>query len=570
MTPTTGLRCLSLAPRWLGVKRWLLALLMLPSVAAAPLLVSVVPDLPGSGPGDEAIAIWGDGTDLTGWSLSDGEDSWPLPSGPLTGKHWFVGNATLWAHFDGPSPTQSGLSLRLGNDGDDVRLVDPSGTIVDSMAWGDGTAPTMSGETRYRSPGLMLQRAQTPEGDWVDTDTAKDWQTPRMHRVGESNHEFAPMVADWIQPYACPDHCLQIWSDLLGGAKDRVAIHMYDVRAPWLADLIVAAAKEVPVSVLVQERPVGMDTEEERDRNNALSRIEAAGGEAVFATRGRYAFHHLKVLVADDKVAIQSDNGVPSSFPQDPSWGSRGWGVVVHDDAIADAVWAVLAEDRDAWDVKPFEGKDAKEPLRFAPRKGPYQSAPLPPAQPNVTVQIILTPDMTADPALDPVLSLVRDAKQSVRVQQLDIRTEASNPLGWSQPDGLHEALTSAQERGVQTWVQAAAPFSQADEGNRPALASLATAGAFTQEFSGPLWLHNKGIVVDNQWTYVGSMNQNHHSRSNNRELGAIIHSPEAASWYSGLFDQDADAESDAFLDVPGLPWPMLFVGILVLGVLRR
>ncbi len=552
------------------VHRSLLLLLLFPSVAGAPLLLAVVPDLPGAGPGDEAVALWGDGTDLAGWSLSDGEDSWPLPQGSLSGPGWFVGNSEIWSSFGGAAPAASGLSLRLGNDGDDVRLVDPLGAVVDSFAWGDGSTPGMQGSISYKSPGLVYHRFEDATGALVDTDTVADWQTPRMHRVGESSVQFDWMVADRVQPYACPDHCLRVWSDLLDSATNRAALHIYDLRAPWLADALVEAAGRVPLQVLVQDRPVGMDEAEQRERNDALRRIEAAGGEAVLASRGRYAYHHLKVLIVDDAVAIQSDNGVPSSFPQIPTWGSRGGGVVLHDAEIADAVWSVLAEDRAAWDVAPFVAGPAQEVLRFPDRDGTYVPVPLPPMLAHVPVRLVLTPDMTADPSRDPVLDLVRGAQSSVRVQQLDLRLAASNLLGWSGRDGLYSALLQADEQGATIAARAAAPFSRDDDGNRPVLSALAAQGIDAAEFGGPLWLHNKGVVVDDRWSYVGSMNQNHHSRSNNREFGVLLDSPEAAAWFGGLFDRDAREPQERTLEASSPPWPMLFAALLVLGVLRR
>src|SRR5690349_14600212 len=101
----------------------LLVLLALPGVAAAPLLVAVVPDLPGSSAGDEGFALGsGDALDLGGWSVSDGESSWVVPAGtrlepgvPL----WVVGDLAAWAQYDGPPAIEAGSdALRLGNGGD--------------------------------------------------------------------------------------------------------------------------------------------------------------------------------------------------------------------------------------------------------------------------------------------------------------------------------------------------------------------------------------------------------------------------------------------------------------------
>lgn len=555
----------------------LVLLLLAPAAAGAPLLSGVAPDLPGAGPGDEGVALWSpEPVDLSGWALSDGESSWPFPAGTrmaAESEAWFVGDPGKWSSLGGPSPTGT-FDLTLGNDGDDVRLLDPSGTVVDAFAWGDGAAPGVDGAVSYTSPGLVYRRLAGGAG-WRDTDAADDWRTPRTHRVGESSWSADWVTVDAVQPYACPDHCLRVWSDLLATASRRVVLHVYDLRAPWLADLLAEAAARAPTAVLVQETPVGMDDGERRLRDEALRRVEAAGGEAWLAQWGRYAYHHLKVLVVDDAVAVQSDNGVPSSFPESPTWGQRGWGLVVHDAAFAQRVTEVLAADRAAWDVVPFQPGPPAEVLRYPPGEGSHRPVPLPPPVRDARVRLVVTPEMTADPAADPVLGAVRGASSSVRVQQLDLRLDAGNPLGWGGDDGMHRALLDAAGRGVAVSVQAAPPFGDGD-GNRPVLDALAAAGVPAAEFRGPLWLHNKGVVVDDRFVYVGSMNQNHHSRSNNREVGVLVDDPAVASWYSGLFDRDAaeardwSAVASDLESLPPPPWPILFGVVLLVGLSRR
>ncbi|MFA5945011.1 MAG: hypothetical protein WC876_11175, partial [Candidatus Thermoplasmatota archaeon] len=79
----------------------LVLLLAFPGVSAAgPLLVAVLPDLPGPGPGDEGFAVGCiEACDLTGSSVSDGESSWTFPSGIslVSGEVlWIAGNRTTW------------------------------------------------------------------------------------------------------------------------------------------------------------------------------------------------------------------------------------------------------------------------------------------------------------------------------------------------------------------------------------------------------------------------------------------------------------------------------------------
>ena len=90
--------------------------------------------------------------------------------------------------------------------------------------------------------------------------------------------------------------------------------------------------------------------------------------------------------------------------------------------------------------------------------------------------------------------------------------------------------------------------------------------------------LHNKGIVADDA-VVVGSMNGNHHSRSQNREVALIIEGTAVADYYATLFlsdwnpsppPRDASVVQDDLASVPAAPWPTLFALLLVVVALRR
>ena len=77
------------------MRTWLAFLLVVlaPVTTAAPLLVAVVPDLPGSSSGDDGFAVGcAQACDLTGWQATDGESTWGFPAG--TTLEWVIeGNA---------------------------------------------------------------------------------------------------------------------------------------------------------------------------------------------------------------------------------------------------------------------------------------------------------------------------------------------------------------------------------------------------------------------------------------------------------------------------------------------
>jgi len=573
--------------------RWLLVLLLaLPTAAAGPLLVGVAPQLPGAGAGDAFAVGCAQACDLAGWTVGDGERMWAFPAGtalPAGGTLWVVANATRWAEVGGfrPFAAAGAKPLRLADAGDSLELRRPDGSVADVVAYGSATVPGMSGSLPAASPGLVLLRQPVGAG-WRDTDSADDWRTPRMHRVGETALDEPTFQVSWITAYASPDSSFAVLAALVANATQRLHLHVYELRSAELTDALVSAKAAHPaldLQVLVDADPVGVTTSDRHATADALRRIQAVGGRAVLAGNGRYDDHHLKVLVADGAVAVQSENWVAAGVPQDPSWGNRGWGIVVHDPAAADWFAAWMQRDRDAWDAAPFDlrayDQSFREPGRQPPRAGGYGPI-VPPAElhGSFTVTPVVAPDHTHDPARDPIASLAAHARRRLDVQQLDLSLGGRNALGWSGSDPLADAIAAAAQSGAAVRVQAAPAFSADDTGNGEALAWLADRGAATatMDRAGIATLHNKGIVADDA-VVVGSINGNLHSRAQNREVDLVVQGQAAADYFDGLFASDwHPAAAPRDWSVPGkdlraLPsalWPTLFALLGVVATRRR
>lgn len=564
----------------------LLLLLLVPTVAGQPLLVGVVPDLPGPAAGGEGFAVGaGADVDLAGYRVTDGERTWTFPAYALRAGQvvWVVGNASDWQAHDGPGPLLvMDPPLQLGNDGDDLHLLAPDGREVDAMAYGDRTP-----DNPLPGGNLVLLR-DGPKGGWVDTDRDADWSTPREHRIGESDLDQPTFEVAAVTLYASPDSSFATLSNLVASATRRLHLHVYELRSPELVDLLVAARERHPqldLAVLVDSNPVGQSTEERHATADALQRITQAGGRAVLAGNGRYDDHHLKVLVADDAVAVQSENWVASGVPVDPTWGNRGWGAILHD-ANATAWFAAwMAADRSAWDSTPFD-LATYDPTFAPPPRREARSGDYGPWQPSVrlagpiAVTPLVAPDHTQDPRDDPVAALLDAAQTRIVAQHLDLARTARNRVGWASADPWFAALANAAQRGVDVQVQLAAPFAADDTGNAEALADLALAGAATGALDRPglATLHNKAFIVDARTVVLGSMNGNHHSRSENREVALVLRSPAAAAWATGLADADWDPPTPPrdwsvpgqdLRGVPTAPWPMLLALLGVATVAR-
>ena len=579
----------------LGLAILLAVAVLAPLAQAQPLLVGLVPDVPGGG---DAVAIGARGpAAIAGLVLTDGESAWAVPANatplPDGGTLWVVSDLGAWRAHQGPEPAiVMSPPLRLGNGGDDVRLLDASGAELDFVAYGDSDpSDVLPGAT----DGLLLQRdrgASTsspgPASSWVDTDAAWDWVTPRRHKLGESTLDNPTFTADRVTVYASPDATFDVLAELLAGATQRLHLHVYELRSPALVDLLVAAKQRAPgldLAVLVDGNPVGQTSSERHATADALRRIQAAGGTVVLAGNGRYDDHHLKVLVVDDAVAVQSENWVESGVPEDPTWGNRGWGAVVHGGGAADWFARWMAQDRAAWDAQPFDLGTYDPTFEAPPRRDP-RTGDLAPRHAALTipgpvaVTPLVSPDHTQDPRRDPVAALLAGADERIVAQQLDLALTARNGLGWSSPDPWTDALSAAAARGVPVRVQLAPPFAADDTGNRETMGRLRDSGAKAAELDRPglATLHNKGFVIDGATVVVGSTNGNHHARSANREVSLVLASPAAAAYFTALADEDWDPPHPGrdwgvpgkdLRALPVAPWPTLLALLGVAAALR-
>jgi hypothetical protein len=107
---------------------------------------------------------------LDGWELRDGQGGWSLPAGLTLAPGATLTVARDSAGFEalhGQTPDVTGMTLGLGNNGDQVEIVDAAGLLVDNVAW-EGF---ITGWNLTAGTGDILVRDDLGR----DTDTASDW-----------------------------------------------------------------------------------------------------------------------------------------------------------------------------------------------------------------------------------------------------------------------------------------------------------------------------------------------------------------------------------------------------------
>ncbi len=486
----------------------LLACLAAPP-AAGQAIIGVVPDL------DDGDG-WGVCCDLAGWTVTDEETTWTVPAG--SGAAWATGNSSQWLAHGGPPATHI-PGLRLNNQGEALRLVNPAGEVVHEVDWAGAGA---GGFARLWVPG----------------------EVERVRWLGQSDLDQPTWHIEGATLYRSPDNAFEVLTELLRAAQERVVLHVYGLRSLALGDALVAAADRVPVAVLVDESPVGMDRLQRHQTAYNLQRLVDAGAEVVTAG-DRYRHHHLKVLVVDDRVAIQSENWVESGVPEVPTTGNRGWGIVLPHRPAADWFAAWMAEDRAAWDADSFDlasfDPGYEPPARFPPRTGTYRPGSVEHIIGPMEVTPFVAPDHTVSPEL---YQLVAESGRAW-AQQLQMREHATNRLGLDLADPFLLAFTDgAHARDIR--VHLAAPFGPDDERNQQVVRAIQAAGGNARLWDHPDLgiLHNKAVVLDDG-LILGSLNGNHASRSENREVGLYVHSQAAAQTASQWFLSDWQPSRD-------------------------
>ena len=145
---------------------------------------------------------------LDGWRLADNsaEDALPAIMVPAGGLIVIAANE---AAFRQNEPAFTGALVivadgriggGLGNDGDRLALLDPTGTIVDALSYGDDTT-FLSPAAADVPAGHSLERRDDQD---TDTDTAADWTDRFPPSPGVRGIAATPTVAVTVTPSATP------------------------------------------------------------------------------------------------------------------------------------------------------------------------------------------------------------------------------------------------------------------------------------------------------------------------------------------------------------------------------
>jgi len=485
----------------------------------------------------EFVILWfPQGTDLRGWTITDGETTVSLgnetASGPVAVATDPLAASNLTDH---PVLALDG-SLSLANGGDQVALSYRNETVD---------------ETNYENaPDAELYRR-----------VGKTWQWTHL---GATAFEPVHTNATRVTPFVLPD-APSVPVETLRSAEDRILLGGYSFESERAArELKRAAARGVEVKVLLDDAPAGGISTTQARVLDSLARSEVEI-EVIGGSYARYDFHHPKYAVVDDRALVMTENWKPAGTG---GRASRGWGVVVADSRTADGLARIFRADADWRDTtswrefrrdRTFTAEDPVNgtyPTEFAPRSMDVDETTLLAAPDNAEGEIVRRLD---------------EADESISVLQVSIGSR-------DQPF-LRAALRAAR-RGVDVRILlSSAWYSEEDNEalvawlrgraraeDLPLDARVADPGNRFEK------VHAKGVIVDRETVVVGSINWNNNSVRENREIALVLDGNEVGAYYGRVFDADWEG-GDASTDFGGesdLPIGLVaaVLGVLVLCVL--
>ncbi len=530
--------------------------------------------------------------DLSLWSFSDGVGRVYFPNGtalPPGASIFLASNATAFQGTMGflprfeyevdstplvPDLLRDPKVPWFLNGGDVLRVQHRRHTyLIDALVYGDAT---YAGEGWSGPPAplpgstYVLTRFPDEASDlYPDTDTAADWTSLRRPRSGQSELQEATLTfGGSVTAFVSPDVAFPAVAGFLDNATTNLSVTLYQLEgAPVAQALADAAQRGVDVRLLLEGGPVGGISVQQK----ALTKLVADAGATVRFMihdlgndiHNRYAFLHAKYAVADGEVTlIGTENWKATGTPADPTYGNRGWGLILQSPALAvryleafELDWNGLHRDIFPYDpAHPLYGGADPTLIDWTVPTGAYAPAHGALAVGGTFAATTLFAPDTSLSTLGGLLGLMDGATATLDIAQFYIHDRwRDSRTGEDAPNGYLEAALDASRRGVRVRILLDSYWFNVDEDeavNNVATAAYVNGVALAEGLdlearlvdlpaAGFEKLHTKGVIVDGTTTAVSSINWNRHSPTYNREAGVILESPEVAAYFGAVFDDD-------------------------------
>ena len=467
-----------------------------------PTIVAAYPDPIADGDTGEFVVLEiPNGTDVARYSFTDGDATVSLANVSERGRVALSPDPARARNRT--NATVVGVDrLALANGGERLR-VRRNGTVVDRAVYRD----TEEGH-------LLI---------WNGT-------APRWRPIGATDRPVVTATDGHVHAFVLPDGA-GVPIETLRDADERLLLAGYTLTSERVTAALVAAHdRGVTVRVLLEGQPVGERTSQGARR---LDRLIAAGVEVqlIGGDHARYAYHHAKYAVVDDRALVLTENWKPSGTG---GHDSRGWGVRTNQSAVVEGLAATFRADAGGRDAIPWSRfRRGRAFERGEPSNVTYEARFAPETVPVDRTTLLVTPDNAESRTVE---TLDR-ANDTVDVLQMSI--------GWE--SDLAAALRRAADRGVRVRILLSSAWYVREENRAMAdrFAEWASANdaSLTVRLADPAGrygkIHAKGAVVDDRRVVLGSLNWNDQAAERNREVLLLLHGRAVADYYGAVFDAD-------------------------------
>ncbi len=457
---------------------------------------------------------------------------------------WFGDTTRSISTYD--SAGSPGGSFAFTNTGDFLCLYNPSGTLIDTVVFGDGKNTTEKGWTGMPADlGNKGDAARRVES--TDTDTYFDWTPINNGYTSNGFRDVPTFTGAKVTPFTFPESKGKPIFDTVMAATSSVYISIYMLNSKEMLSVLNSLADSgVDVKIMLEKKPLGYD-----HNYDLLKNIDnKATGSVCFIGNGdadRYSYVHNKYAIIDgDTVIVTSGNWTGGNLG---GKGNRGWGAVVESTGYAAYMKTYFDNDIGGPDIQTFAGYEAE--------KGAVTPAALPTSSEVATfvskldyststytcdIKMYMSPDNT----FKALQYYIDKATTRVYTEQMDV---GKTYLDLSNQSPL-SAMVAAAKRGADARFLLSA--SEAEDKQLVNELNWAGVKAANMTSNGYATMHNKGVIIDDA-VWVSSVNWTENAFMNNRECGLYIMSKEVADFYAGVYNVDWEHDYDASA-VPDAP----------------
>jgi phosphatidylserine/phosphatidylglycerophosphate/cardiolipin synthase-like enzyme len=491
--------------------------------------------------------------------------------------------------------------LRLANSNDTVCIRDPDGKVVDVLPYGgskwESIWQSYSGGDWIGPPapssgwGKLIYRWT----EWgnpfpLDTNQADDFLTYRPAYPGQSNlDDMVKGIEGTIKTGVCPDSGWKILRDTIEGSGSTIFVNVYQMTSEWIvSSLIGARERGVEVKVILEGGPVGGTSYSSEILADRLTRsgieVRWICNRIEEDIRDRYRYNHAKYIIVDGGITLVStDNFKDSSFPRNGQIledSTRGWIVSVDSVELAMEMEKIFFEDWEGHDMITNQVENEIENLENeipfpGSHQNPFPVFPVMDVNDPAQFRILASPDHVSKPGNELIDSIL-GARRTIDLQLMDIDTDfnlGNGYIGLNLKDrwGVREpvpgfnnpylaALFDSASNGVK--VRLLLDGSDFNGDGKPenldtankileAIDQMNLSNTFRvrlhpdsgiEEYSSISLIHTKGMIIDNEKTWISSFNWGPTSALENREMGLLIESKEVSHYFSEVMDHDWSA----------------------------